>query len=286
MHSVSFWTVTKTDQRIPPHNAACNKSVSLSHKDPAENAVQAYTTFVHTLLWVVLYIKTASCSAPFESFKIHRDGHTNFSAQGSQPSNDLLSIQPDSSQTVKPQQMGTLCPGNGRGARLPTIYTANRPQPQGRPQGSPLQAGAPDGTHDRPQPQGRPQGRPQGSPLQAGAPVTPMADRNRKGRPYRRVPTMTPMTDRNRKGDRKGRPCRRVPPMTPMADRTGNHKGDPVGAPLAGAPGDTHDRPQPAHGKIWPRPSPLGHTEEAGTQKTEFLPETRFLNVPSPPAPS
>jgi len=143
MHSVSFWTVTKTDQRIPPHNAACNKSVSLSHKDPAENAVQAYTTFVHTLLWVVLYIKTASCSAPFESFKIHRDGHTNFSAQGSQPSNDLLSIQPDSSQTVKPQQMGTLCPGNGRGAQLPAKYTQPTDRNHtGDPVGAPL-AGAP-----------------------------------------------------------------------------------------------------------------------------------------------
>jgi hypothetical protein len=37
------------------------------------------------------------------------------------------------------------------------------------------------------------------------------------------------------KGDRKGRPYRCVPRMRPMTDRTG----DPVGAPLAGAPDDT-----------------------------------------------
>ncbi len=61
-----------------------------------------------------------------------------------------------------------------------------------------------------------------------------------------RVPPMTPRVrvckstgDHNPTGDRKGRPYRCVPRMRPMTDRTGDHKGDPVGAPLAGAPDDT-----------------------------------------------
>jgi hypothetical protein len=41
------------------------------------------------------------------------------------------------------------------------------------------------------------------------------------------------------KGDRKGRPYRRVPTMTPVACTPGDRTGDPVGAPLAGAPDDT-----------------------------------------------
>ena len=56
---------------------------------------------------------------------------------------------------------------------------------------------------------------------------------DRKGRPYRRVPTLTPVADRNgTQGRPQGSPLQaRVPTMTP--------KGDPVGAPLAGAPDDT-----------------------------------------------
>ena len=108
--------------------------------------------------------------------------------------------------------------------------------PYGRPQGSPLQAGAPDDIagnqqpHNRPQPTGdrvgaplagapddthdRPYGRPQGSPLQAGAPDDIAGNQQPHDRPQ---PT-----------------------------------GDRVGAPLAGAPDDTHDRP---YGR--PQGSPL-----------------------------
>jgi hypothetical protein len=57
---------------------------------------------------------------------------------------------------------------------------------------------------------------------------------------------MTPMADR------KGRPYRRVPSDdTQGLTHTDDCTGDPVGAPLAGAPDDTHGRP---HGRLPGRP--------------------------------
>jgi REP element-mobilizing transposase RayT len=80
--------------------------------------------------------------------------------------------------------------------------------PYGRPQGSPLQAGAPDDAHDRPY------GRPQGSPLQAGAPDDIAGNQQPHDRPQ---PT----------GDRVGAPLAGAPDDT--HDRP---YGRPQGSPL------------------------------------------------------
>jgi hypothetical protein len=92
-----------------------------------------------------------------------------------------------------------------------------------------------------------------------------------------------------------------------MADRTGNHKGDPVGAPLAGAhnnpmadrtgdhKGDRKGRPyrrvppvtpmadrNPLMAKSGRGRRPWATQREGATAETEFLGETRFLEPPLP----